>query len=58
LDDALQKPREQLAMYRTLARKERDETGGETYGTCAYLEGAIVASQRALETLEGMEPQL
>lgn len=52
LDDILKELREQLAMYKAMSRREREETGGESYGTCAYLDGAMVASQRALELVE------
>lgn len=49
LDEVLEALRKQLATYQEMARKEREETGGDTYGTCAYLDGAIVASQRAVD---------
>jgi len=57
-DNVLEKLREQLAMYEDMARKEKENTGGETFGTCAYLEGAIVASQRAVEIVERMRGDL
>jgi len=47
--DALQL---QSARYRHLLQKEKTETGGETHGTCAYLQGAITASQRAAGLVE------
>jgi len=46
--------RAQLVMYEEMARRERAETGGETHGTCAYLEGAVVATQRAVELVEAV----
>ena len=58
VNDVLEKLREQLAMYEDMARKEKENTGGETFGTCVYLEGAIVASQRAAEIVEGMQGDL
>jgi len=52
LNGTLQQLRNQLARYQRMAKEEREKTGGETYGTCAYLEGAIVASRHALEIVE------
>ena len=57
-DNVLDKLREQLAMYEDMARREKENTGGETFGMCAYLEGAIVASQRAVEIVERMQGDL
>ena len=55
LDVVLGRLRDQLARYQSLARKERDETGCETHGTCAYLDGAVVASRRAVEIVSGLQ---
>ena len=55
LDVILEKLQDQLAKYESMARKEREETGGETHGTCAYLDGAVVASRRALETVQRVQ---
>ena len=52
VDVILEKLRGQLAMYESMARKERKETGCETHGTCAYLDGAVVASRRVVEIVE------
>ena len=51
-DVILEKLWDQLAKYESMATKEREETGGETHGTCAYLDGAVVASRRAVEAVE------
>lgn len=55
LDVILEKLSDQLAEYESMARKEREETGGETHATCVYLEGAVVASRRALETVQRVQ---
>jgi len=49
IDQVLERLKTQLAMYEAMAKVEWDSTGGETHGTCAYLEGAIVATRRAVE---------
>jgi hypothetical protein len=51
LEDVMEKLRNQLARYQKMAREEREHTGGETYGTCAYLQGAIVATRNALDVV-------
>jgi len=48
LEVLLEELQDQVVMYQRMARREREETGGETLGTCAYLEGPVVASQRAV----------
>jgi len=54
LSIVLDRLRDQLARYQAMARKEREETGCETHGMCAYLDGAIVASQRAVDIAQGL----
>jgi hypothetical protein len=54
----LKELRDQLAMYEDMARDEKENTGGETHGTCAYLDGAIVASRRAVEIVEKLRAEL
>ena len=49
LDIALMGLRAQLERYEHMAKREKAETGGDTHGTCAYLQGTVVASERALE---------
>jgi len=49
LDIVLIGLRAQLERYERMAKREKAETGGDTHGTCAYLQGTVVASERALE---------
>ena len=58
INDILKELRDQLAMYEDMAREEKENTGGETHGTCAYLDGAIVASRRAVEIVERLRAEL
>ena len=51
IDRILQELETQLATYEAMTKMEWASTGGETRGTCVYLDGAVVASRRALETV-------
>jgi hypothetical protein len=52
VDDILDKLQEELARYHDMAKRMR-ESGDGSPGMLGYLQGAIVASQRAVDIIEG-----
>jgi hypothetical protein len=55
LDDILEALRNQLNRYQGMASEEKQHWGGETHCTCAYLEGAVVATRRAVKLVERLK---
>ena len=52
LDEVLENLQSQLSRYQHLARRERERTDGKTAGSVAYLQGAVVASERAVDVVK------
>ena len=52
LDVILESLQDQLSNYQHMLKKEGEDIGNKTVGSCAYLNGAVAASQRAVEMVE------
>ena len=52
LDELLKNLQRQLSRYRQLAGWEKERNDSKTAGSLAYLHGAVVASERAVEIVE------
>jgi hypothetical protein len=51
-DDILENLQDQLSNYQHMLKREEADIGNKTAGSCAYLNGAVAASQRAVEMVE------
>ena len=51
-DSILENLRKQLLRYQNMVRKEKEQACGAHAGMCAYLCGAIAATEHAINTIE------
>jgi hypothetical protein len=58
LDELLENLQRQLSRYRHLAGCEKERNDSKTAGSLAYLQGAVVASERAVDIVENCRARM